>query len=91
MIMRLDADAFRLYAGWNAYPATFRRYLFSNCPFCRVFVIAFFFLPATLVMEIRCRDVSTRVRSGEREFRFELYTLTFSTMRNFLCFDAECI
>lgn len=41
--MRLDADAFRLYAGWNAYPATFRRYLFSNCPFCRVFVIAFFF------------------------------------------------
>lgn len=91
MIMRLDADAFRLYAGWNAYPATFRRYLFSNCPFCRVFVIAFFFYPPALVMEIRCRDVSTRVRSGESEFRFELYTLTFSTMRNFLCFDAECI
>lgn len=59
--------------------------------FC--WLLFFFFQPPlwSTVMEIRCtlvdrRCMHTRFRSGESEFRFELYTLTFSTMRNFLCF-----
>lgn len=91
MIMRLDAPPMHfdyILAGRNVYPATFRSYSY---PFL---LIAFLFFQPPLwstVMEIRCtlvdrRCMHTRFRSGESEFRFELYTLTFSTMRNFLCF-----